>query len=155
MDKLKMAHEIVCLLDEGDEDKIEILENELDINSLFNWALRKYQEDLTVAAANKELASIYSGRASRFTNRSENMKELVYKMLTSIDEKSFKADFGTASIKDVAPKVVVNDITLLPKDCIKVVKSPIMDKVKELYNSGTTQGLSKTNGKQTIQIRIK
>lgn len=154
-EKIERAKEIVALLDENDPDKAEILENETDIYSLIDWAIRKDAEASAAQDMNKGLSQLYAGRVKLLKARQEKLRNWITCVMDSINETSYKGDLGTISISALGKKPIVTDIGKLPDDCVKTEQKPIMAEVKKYLEQGGNGGAEWSNGGQSISIRRK
>lgn len=154
-DTITRVREILNLLDEDDPDKNEILETETDLFKLIDWCIRKDEEFLVAAEMNKDLSALYKHRQGALENRSDGIRSILQALMDTGNLLSHKGVYGTATIKDLAPKLIITNISLLPRHCIKVEEKPIMAEVKKALEAGDLNGAEWSNGGISLTIRRK
>lgn len=151
LDRIKTTAE---LLDDDDPDKREMLDIEGDYSDLMDWAIKKRNECIAMANANKELAAIYTARKHRFDNKADSMKDIAGLILDCANETKYSGAFGSVSKKNVPPKPIVTDESKVPSR----FKKEIIDKAainEAIKNGEQIEGVSMDNGSISIQMRSK
>lgn len=153
-DGIERIRHIAETLDNDDPDKLEMLEVEGDYPALMEWLIKKRTELLVMADANKELATIYKVRQTRFDDKAESLKELAGYIMTCAKETSYKGVSGTVSKKTLPPKPIVTNENKVPD----LYKKKVIDKtaINQAIKEGEhIDGVSMDNGGEIITIRVK
>lgn len=153
-DALDRIKTVADLLDDDDPDKREMLDIEGDYSDLMDWAIKKRNECISMANANKELAAIYTARKQRFDNKADSIKEIAGLILDCANETKYSGAFGSVSKKNMPPKPIVTDEAKVPSKYKKEVidKTAINEAIK---NGAKIDGVSMDNGSISIQMRSK
>jgi len=152
IDRIRM---VAGALDDNDPDKEEMLNMEGDYSRLMEWALEKYVSNGSSACAAKDTAEKYKKRERSFSNKADNMRDIIKWIIESAGERKYTGASGTVSIVSVAPKPVITSESALPKEYIKTTKSPDKVAINKAIKEGLViDGVSLGNGGQTLMIRI-
>lgn len=153
---LERIREVARLLPEDDPERQEMMEVEGGYVSLMEWALAKRNDHIAQAEACKELAARYSARQKSFEGRAESMKGIIHSLMIAAQEIKYQGAAGTVSIRDVPPKPIVLDESLLPSDYFKEVRTVDKALINQAIKDGySIPGVGMDNGGITLTIRTK
>lgn len=114
------------------------------------------ENDMMICGIDNHL-SIMQDRKQRCKNRIEKLRAAMLFFLQRSNQKSFKHDLFTASLKETPDNLVIDDEAAIPSEYFKVGE-PKLDK-KELKDSlkqgEAIEGARLEEGKYTVQIRSK
>jgi len=153
---LNTLREIAEGLSDDDPDKEAMLDQEADFSSLIEWGIRKRSEAQVFAEGCKELEQNYKQRKQSWEKKADAMRDFIGTLMSAAGETSYKGSAGTVSVKQVAPKPLIQDEDAVPdeykKTTISIDKGAINEAVK---NGETIPGIGMDNGGITTQIRTK
>jgi len=155
MDKIGRIKAISSLLDDDDPDKIEMLNIEGSFEDLMKWALMRRNEHIATANAAKELSDKYKARQASFANKADNLKGIIESIMNAANEKKYSCELGTVGFRNIPPKPVVQDESLIPKKYFKT--SEILQKAeinKAIKAGEKIKGVIMDNGSTSLSIRV-
>lgn len=133
-------------------DEIQKAQEEADLTRL---ALI-YNESQACIESMKILIGEYTERKRMWQDIGDRCREALREAMNATGVTTAKLPAATISLKATPPNVQVIDESLLPDDCVKVERKPIIAVIKEQMSQGrSVPGVILTNGGQTVQIRMK
>lgn len=95
-------------------------------------------------------------RQDRYERREQAMRNLEFKLLQMAEQRKMELSIATLSIRNISPKVIITDDSLLPDVLCNIIRAPDKKRIKELLDAGNeVRGCSLSNGDETILIRTK
>ena len=159
---VRIAAEIVARIrDSGladdDEDFASIVETETeDTLDRLRRMLRAARWAEKQAAAVKEMEADLKDRRARFEAKAEQIRSIVQWALAEIGVDKLTAPDFTASVRETPPSVVVNDLSLIPDEYVRVTRAPDKTALKEALKAGAViPGADLGNGGSSLTVRFK
>lgn len=151
--KLKSIKETIGL---DDADFEEIADNETDYKKYIDWALQKYAWHKALAEAAKAMSDVYKAKQKRFERSMDYFKEYAESVLNTVEQKSYKSGVGSIAISDRSGQPVIIDESKIPDRFFKTERVLMKSEINEAVANGEViDGVSISNGKQVVTIRIK
>ena len=159
-DTISKARELrAWLLHQGEDDPDllrDMLEGETDLFKLREWAIRRYLDELAFAEAIKGRKEALGDRQKAAEKRAEKLRLIIQECMAASGEKSYRGTDATVSVKDVAPKPIVTDESMVPDSFWKEIRTIDKTAINEAFKSGDAiPGVSLDNGGTAISIRSK
>jgi hypothetical protein len=123
-----------------------------DLVALF---VRDALEDESLAEALALRIKAMNERKTRLLSRSDRRRLAAQNLMQACDIRKVEQPDFTASIRNVPPKVEIDDEAALPDALCKVVRQPDKAAIKEALATGAVTGARLTNGSETLTIRTK
>ncbi len=117
--------------------------------------IRDAREDETFAAALAVILREMSDRKARFEYRAQRRRQTAQHLMDAIGICKLDMPDFTASIRAVAPHVVIDDETALPADLCKTIRQPVKAAIKEALANGPVAGAHMSNGGASLTILTK
>jgi hypothetical protein len=141
------------------EDEIlraDMIEGETEAFDFLSMIVRKIGETKALAAGTDEYVKELRERSARLDRRVEGLRTLATRIMDTAQIKKAELPEATLSLRNVPPKLVVDDPENLPDIACKFVRKPDMDKIKELWTAEPfIAGVHMDNGGQSLTIRTK
>ena len=116
--------------------------------------LRNARRDEAMAKGLAELIKDETDRKSRLQDRADRRRQIVFRIMQSVEMGKIEAPDFTASIRRVPPSVIVTDEDSLPDQYGRITRSPDKTALKEALGRGeAVPGASLSNGNETLAIR--
>lgn len=94
-----------------------------------------------------------NARKDGMKRRAETLKNLMLDAMTSTGLKKVQDPLVTVSLRK-SSSVVVDDMSLIPENCVKVEKTPILAEVKKLLQAGEiSSAAAHIQEKQSVMIK--
>ena len=142
----------------GHEDETlfaDMVEGETGLYEAIEAAISEIDDcDVTIAGVDAKVAQL-TERKRRAEARQERLRGLIEQAMLIADLRSIKLPTATLSVRDVAPKPMIHDESLIPA-AFWGQPDPVLDrkKINEAVKSGdTVPGVSQTNGSTSLTIR--
>ena len=95
----------------------------------------------------------YRARRSRYTARAALLRTNIFQLLGVLELRSFRANLATARIQGTRPSPLIADPELLPDDCVKIERTPVMAAVREKLEAGEdVPGAVMSNAGETLVV---
>lgn len=147
---------ITQTLGEEDPELGEIINTETNVNKLLDYFVFKYSLECDFQESIVLHLGTLNDRLKSSLKREDKLKEIIQTFMEALPDKTKRLPAGTVTLKNIAPKIVVDDEKLLPKECFETVKKLVKKNVyEEFEKNGSLPGCHKTNGSVTISIRRK
>ena len=142
-------------LSEDIDTLADTLEGITDAPDVIAGFIRSALDDESMAEAIGIRMKDMGERKQRFDHRAEKRREAALAIMQALDMRKLElADF-TASIRNVPPKVVIEDENKLPDSLCKMVRSPDKSAIKAALELGDVPGAIMGNGGTTISVRVR
>lgn len=142
----------------SDDDELnhDMVEGETSLLEAVSAALDAMDECDAIAAGCKDREAVFSERRRNAERRKENLRAMVQQALEVAGMDRIKVPTGTVTVKDVPPKPLITDESLIPaaywRQADPVIdKKAIADAMKA--EGASIPGVTMSNGGATIQIR--
>ncbi len=143
-------------LADDDQLRADMLEGETDLNRALAKLVDYAREAATMADAVKARRADLGERMARYERKEEAMRALIMVLMERADLPKVTLSEATLSLRTLPPSPVVDDMTLLPEDCIRIKREPDMKAIKDAIAAGRhVLGTSMTNGRPSLMIRTK
>ena len=144
------------IIGDDEDTKRDLVEGETDLRGAIAAAVQLIGEDKAAIAAIKEYAGKLGMRSDRLEKRIENTRTAIAVALDLAREKSIETPFGTVSLKNMPPSVIVTEEADIPSPFWKPQPNKL-DKaavLKALKAGEQVTGATLSNGGQTIAIKV-
>ena len=153
LDKIKLMTET---LGEDDPELSQMIETETHVDNLLDYFVFKYGSECDFQDAVAAHIETLQGRFKASQKRDESLRAVIQTIMEALPDKTKKLPAGTVTLKNVAPKIIVEDECKLPPECFQMYPKLVKSTVDEMFNkNGSLAGCRMTNGGQTISIRRK
>jgi hypothetical protein len=137
-----------------DTDLLEgMMEGETDLYEWMNWIERKRLEDDERLAGIASVEADLKERKARLKKRIEARKSMAIDLLHLSGVGKVELPTATWTPTNVKPKRVVTDPDLLPDDCVKIERKPVMANINALPEC--PPGVTVDNGRASVRIATK
>lgn len=134
----------------------DTLEGESDLPSIIAEFVRNARRDEALADGLGSLIKDEQERKSRLQARAEKRRHIALALMNAVEMGKLEQPDFTASVRRVAPAVVVIDETALPDAFIRITRAPDKSALREALARGeTVPGASLGNGSDTLTIRTR
>lgn len=133
----------------------DMTEGATDLFEAIERALDEMDECDIIMAGIKEKVDELTTRKNRAERRKENLRGLIEQAVAIAELPSVKLPTATISLKAVPPKTLIEDEAKIPARFWNQ-PDPVLDKKalnEAVKNGETIDGVGKTNGGQSLQIR--
>lgn len=142
----------------SDDDDLnhDMVEGETSLLEAVSAALGAMDEcDATIAGC-KDREAVFSERRTRATRRKDTLRALIQQSLEVAGMDTLRTPIGTVTVKDVPPKPIITDESLIPASFWKQ-PDPVLDKaaIAAADDPASIPGVTMSNGGKTLQIRRK
>lgn len=143
----------------SDDDELnhDMVEGETSFLEAIERALSEMDEcDATIAGC-KDREAVFAERRRKAEARKDNIRGLVHQAIEVAGMDTVKTPLGTLTVKDVPPGPLIQDESLIPAAFWRQPE-PVLDKkaIAAAIKAGDTiEGVTKSNGGTTLQIRRK
>lgn len=167
LDAAVVERQVADLLDaypdlEGDEAlKLDMIEGETDATEFLSRVARAMRAETAMAKATKEAAALvaddFKRREEAATKRAEGLRALAFRILTAAKPNGpVRLPEATLSIAAVPSKLVIEDETLIPRQCFvpQTVEKLNREAVKALIdNNQAVPGASMSKPSTRLNVR--
>jgi hypothetical protein len=137
-----------------DADLLEgMMEGETDLYEWMGWLERKRLEDMENLAGIEAIENDLKTRKARIKKRLDGRKDMAIDLLHLSGVDRVELPTATWTPTNVKPKRVVTDPDLLPDDCVKIERKPVMANINALPEC--PPGVSVDNGRASVRITTK
>jgi hypothetical protein len=143
--------------DAGDETLLaDMLEGETGLREFLETGLdAKLKSEELIDGIGIRMANA-KARRDRFEQRSDAVRQLMFKLMTHAGLRRVVLPEATLSIRAGQPRVIITDETLLPPDCVRVRTEPDKVAIKERLARGEpVPGATLSNSESVLSVRTK
>ena len=144
-------------LEATDQVVIDTAEGETGLFDIIDKAVAQIEQNEAWADVLGEKIRALSERQLRFSHAASDLREAVAEAMIEIGKPSHKTPEFTLSVRVTKPKMLINEETL-PDDYKKTVikKVPDKDAIQAVLDiGGDVPGVTKTNGKPSLTVRVR
>jgi len=141
-------------LEDDERAWIDTLEGETSVMEVAAKVVDRIGECETMSEALKERIGGMMIRKGRIENQADGLRGALVILLREAGIKKLELPEATLSVRDVAPKPVITDETMLPDNLFKIKKSPDLTAIKKALAEGQeVPGAVLDNGRSSVTIR--
>ena len=146
---------IASLGDYDDEVIHDMAEGETSIMEAIDAALAEIDECAVIVAGCKAQMAVYDERRAKFDQRQVRIRSLIEQAMLIAELPTAKRAAATVSVKNVPPKPVIADESLIPARFFKQ-PAPVLDRAtlnSAIKDGEQIPGVQMDNGGISLQIR--
>jgi hypothetical protein len=132
---------------------MDTLEGETSIVEVANRIVERIGDCETLAEALKERIGGMIIRKGRLESQADGLRGGLVILMGEAGLKKLELAEATVSVRDVKPKLIVTDETLIPEALCKVVRKPDMTAIRAAAEQGNVPGTALDNGRSSVTIR--
>jgi len=153
IDALRAAYPQIA----DDEDQwLLTLESETDLREFLAVAVKRMCEAEAFVEGIRDLITDIKARQLRFEQRSDAMRTLAFKVMTTAAVRKVELPQATLSIRAGQPKVIILDEHALPNELVRIKREPNKPKIKDYIDAGMeVPGAELSNREEQLAVRIK
>ena len=162
LDPKTIKHQINNLLAQypelADDDQLraDTIEGSTGLDEALRSFVRKIGETECLAKAAGDYAKELNERKARLERRCEAYRALIFDLMQTAGLRKMELPEATLSVRNVPPKVIITDESLLPLAACKVISKPDITQIKGLLMDGRScPGAVLGNGSEALSIRVK
>lgn len=153
IDAIRIAHPE--LADDPDFAS-EVFDAETDFNSILSKLVDMALDAATKAEAMKVRVGELRARQDRHELKDERLRALILTIMERAGLPKAILTEATLSIRHIPPSPIINDETLLPDDCVKLIRKPDISAIKaRMAGGGSIPGVAMSNGRSSLTVRTK
>jgi hypothetical protein len=143
-------------LADDDEWRVDAIEGETDAFEYLSRLVRRIADRQAMANGITEYAKDIAERKARIERNVEALRTLAFKIMNIADLKKVELPEATLSIRNGASRVLIQDESALPPDCVKTITSPDKTAIKEKLVAGqAVPGAYLSNSEPSLSIRTR
>lgn len=153
--EIERIRDTVRAVDPDDDDLLlGMIEGSTEAGELLDELLEMEATAEAHVQANKTRIAQLQERNARLARKQDAARSGMLKLLDAAGLRKMERAEATVSIRAVPPKVLGEDVTDLPEDCVQVVYKPDKKAIKAKLEAGVAlPGWSMSNGGETISVR--
>ena len=138
------------------EARRDLVEGETNLREAILMAVQMIGEDEAAITAIKTYCEALASRADRLHTRCRNIRTAIAIAMEAAGEKKIETPFGTISLKNIAPSVIVTEDADIPSQFWKPQPNKLdkAELLRALKTGEDVPGATLSNGGKTIAIRI-
>jgi Siphovirus Gp157 len=141
----------------GDETlRADFFEGQTNLDSVIERLLNASIDAKTMVAALKQRKSDIGERQARFERKEEACRAIIKSLMERAGLTKLPLTEANISISNKLPTPIVVNEALLPDDCVKIERKPVMALIQAAIKANTeVPGVVMSNGGTTLTIRTK
>lgn len=147
------------ILKQGEEDPElirDMIEGETDLFKIRDWAIKRYLDENTFAAAIKERSDDLAARKKAAEARADKMRLLLIDIMNITGERTYRGPEATITLKVKEASLIVTDESALPAEYWREKREVNKTAINEAHEKGIAiPGTVLSNGGQSLTIRSK